>query len=101
MMEKERDRVRLENKILRMELEEIKWREERKKVNSGTISSFREAKNESYKSNINKRRSSYENILDTASSSGSEYTQRPRSVGTAPGKSALFSSNASDPCIIS
>ena len=48
-----------------------------------------------------KRRSSYETIIDAESDIRSEYSHRPKSVGTGPGRTAYQRSNASDPCILS
>jgi hypothetical protein len=68
--------------------------------NRGTISSCRTHEiNEGYNKKVMKRQSSCENILDATSNTGSAYSQRPRSVGTVPGKVSL-SSVASDPCLL-
>jgi hypothetical protein len=48
-----------------------------------------------------KRQLSYEDILDSVSHTRSEYTHRPRSVGTVDGKATFLNSNASDPCLLS
>ena len=56
---------------------------------------------EGYEKQIIKRRSSYENILDPKFDIRSVYSNRPKSVGTVPGKTLCQKTNASDPCLMS